>query len=97
MDRKGIARVMKGQILIRQHLWFIAKRKMPAWNTWVKMPPIFRDIMIGIGKLAENGVQGRVNGHNAIAAGFQGQRQWTDYKHGVIFQKLSDTSFDWNE
>ena len=36
-------------------------------------------------------------GHNAIAAGFQGQRQWTDFYPNCDFpEALLNTSFDWN-
>ena len=36
-------------------------------------------------------------GHNAIAAGFQGQRQWTDfYPNGDYAEALLNSSFDWN-
>ena len=35
-------------------------------------------------------------GHNAIAAGFQGQRQWTDFYPNCDFpEALLNTSFDW--
>ena len=36
-------------------------------------------------------------GHNAIAAGFQGQRQWTDFYPNADFpEAVLNTSFDWN-
>lgn len=36
-------------------------------------------------------------GHNAIAAGFQGQRQWTDFYPNCDFpEALLNTSFDWD-
>ena len=36
-------------------------------------------------------------GHNALAAGFQGQRQWTDfYPNGDYSEALLNSSFDWN-
>ena len=36
-------------------------------------------------------------GHNALAAGFQGQRQWTDfYPNGDFAEALLNTSFDWD-
>lgn len=36
-------------------------------------------------------------GHNAIAAGFQGQRQWTDfYPNGDFAEAILNSSFDWN-
>ncbi len=36
-------------------------------------------------------------GRNAIAGGFQGQRQWTDYyPNGDFSETILNTSFDWN-
>ena len=36
-------------------------------------------------------------GHNAICAGFQGQRQWTDYyPNGDFMEAILNSSFDWN-
>ena len=61
------------------------------------MTLIFRDMMIGNPKLAEMGFKEEAMGHNAIAAGFQGQRQWTDYKpDGDFSEAILNTSFDWN-
>lgn len=35
-------------------------------------------------------------GHNAIAVGFQGQRQWTDfYPNGDFAEAILNSSFDW--
>ena len=43
------------------------------------------------------GFQEEALGHNAIAGGFQGQRQWTDfYPNGDFTEALMNTSFDWN-
>ena len=39
-----------------------------------------RDLMVGNPKLLEMGFKEEAIGHNAIAADFQGQRQWTDWK-----------------
>ena len=58
---------------------------------------IGRDLMIGNPKLAEMGFVEESNGHNAIAGGFQGQRQWTDhYPNGDFMESLLCSSFDWN-
>ena len=36
-------------------------------------------------------------GYNAIAAGFQGQRHWTDqYPNGDTTEAILNSSFDWN-
>ncbi|MDD4158904.1 MAG: L-fucose isomerase, partial [Proteiniphilum sp.] len=61
-----------------------AKRKsrteMDAdWEFVVKMTLIIRDLMTGNKRLEAMGFKEEAIGHNAIAAGFQGQRQWTDF------------------
>ncbi len=67
------------------------------WEFVTKMMMVFRDLMTGNGKLLEMGFKEEALGHNAIAAGFQGQRQWTDYKPNADFpEALLNTSFDWN-
>jgi len=67
------------------------------WETSVKMSLATRDLMVGNPKLAEMGYQEEAQGHNAIAAGFQGQRQWTDtYPNGDFMEAILNTSFDWN-
>jgi hypothetical protein len=51
----------------------------------------------GQSALAEMGFGEEAHGHNAIAAGFQGQRQWTDYQpNGDFMEAILNTSFDWN-
>jgi len=73
------------------------KKKEKEWETVVKMTIIARDLMIGNPKLAEMGYQEEAEGHNAIAAGFQGQRQWTDhFPNGDFTETILNTSFDWN-
>ncbi len=67
------------------------------WETSVKMALIARDLMVGNPRLAEMGFQEHARGHNAIAGGFQGQRQWTDYfPNGDFMEAILCTSFDWN-
>lgn len=67
------------------------------WATSVKMALIARDLMVGNPKLAEQGYGEESYGHNALAAGFQGQRQWTDYQpNGDFLEAILNTSFDWN-
>ncbi|MBR2650414.1 MAG: L-fucose isomerase [Clostridia bacterium] len=61
----------------------------------VKMAVIIKDLMAGNEKLADRFTEESV-GHNAIAAGFQGQRQWTDfYPNGDFAEAILNTSFDW--
>lgn len=67
------------------------------WEFVVKMAIIVRDLMIGNPKLKEMGFGEEALGHNAIAAGFQGQRQWTDfYPNGDFAEAILNSSFDWN-
>ncbi|MBK7175062.1 MAG: L-fucose isomerase [Bacteroidales bacterium] len=74
-----------------------AKRKEYEWETVVKMTLIIRDLMIGNPKLKELGFGEESRGHNAILAGFQGQRQWTDYMPNADFpEAILNSSFDWN-
>ncbi len=67
------------------------------WSTSVKMTLIARDLMVGNTRLAELGFEEEALGHNAIASGFQGQRQWTDhFPNGDFMEAMLTTSFDWN-
>ena len=67
------------------------------WEFVTKMTMIIRDLMTGNDRLLEAGFKEEALGHNAIAAGFQGQRQWTDFKpNGDFSEALLNTSFDWN-
>ena len=72
-------------------------QKDDDWATSVKMALIARDLMVGNPKLAEMGYGEEALGHNAIASGFQGQRQWTDHlPNGDFMEAILTTSFDWN-
>ncbi len=72
-------------------------RKQYEWETVVKMTLIIRDLMIGNPKLKEMGYGEESLGRNAILAGFQGQRQWTDYMPNADFpEAILNSSFDWN-
>lgn len=73
------------------------EKKDKDWETIVKMAIIARDLMVGNPKLAELGFGEEALGHNAIAAGFQGQRQWTDhFPNGDFLETILNSSFDWN-
>ncbi|MFC0212971.1 L-fucose isomerase [Paenibacillus chartarius] len=73
------------------------EQKDRDWETVVKMTLIARDLMAGNPKLAELGFGEESLGHNAIAAGFQGQRMWTDhYPNGDFMEAILTSSFDWN-
>ena len=72
-------------------------QKDQDWETSVKMALIARDLMVGNPRLAEKGFKEQAQGHNAIAGGFQGQRQWTDhYPNGDFMEAVLTSSFDWN-
>lgn len=74
-----------------------AKRRREDWEFCVKMALIARDLMAGNPALAKMGHGEESLGHNAIAAGFQGQRQWTDhYPNGDFLEAMLNSSFDWN-
>ncbi len=67
------------------------------WETVVKMTVIARDLMVGNPRLAQLGFEEEALGHNAMAAGFQGQRQWTDhFPNGDFMETMLNSSFDWN-
>ena len=73
------------------------QEKDEDWEFTVKTMMIIRDLMQGSEKLLEMGYKEEAIGHNAIAAGVQGQRQWTDYKPNFDFpESMMCTSFDWN-
>jgi L-fucose/D-arabinose isomerase len=72
-------------------------RKDQEWEMVVKMTLICRDLMIGNKKLAVMGWGEEARGRNAIAGGFQGQRQWTDHFPNADFtEAILNSSFDWN-
>ena len=73
-----------------------AARKEEDLEFVVKMMCIIKDLMNGNPNLPE-GREEEMVGHNAIAAGFQGQRQWTDFYPNCDFpEAMLNTSFDWN-
>ena len=72
------------------------EQKERDWEFIVKMTCIIKDLMNGNKNLPE-GREEEAVGHNAIAAGFQGQRQWTDfYPNGDFAEAILNSSFDWN-
>ena len=73
------------------------EQKEKDWQTSVKMALIARDLMVGNDKLTELGFEEEALGHNALIAGFQGQRQWTDhFPNGDFMEAILNSSFDWN-
>lgn len=72
------------------------EKKEEQFEFVVKMAVIIKDLMNGNKNLPE-GREEEMVGHNAIAAGFQGQRQWTDFYPNCDFpEAMLNTSFDWN-
>lgn len=67
------------------------------WEFIVKMTLVIRDILYGNEKLKDMGWYEESLGKNAIAGGFQGQRQWTDWLPNADFtEAILASSFDWN-
>ena len=72
------------------------EEKDQDWDFVVKMALIARDLMVGNPKLSKLGYGEEALGHNAIAAGFQGQRAWTDhFPNGDFMEAILCSSFDW--
>jgi L-fucose isomerase len=73
------------------------EQKDEDWEVSVKMAMIARDLMVGNPRLAEIGFGEEALGHNGVLAGFQGQRQWTDFMpNGDFLEAILNSSFDWN-
>ena len=72
------------------------EQKEKDWEFTAKMACIIKDLMNGNPNLSE-GAEEEMVGHNAIAAGFQGQRQWTDFYPNCDFpESILNSTFDWN-
>jgi len=73
------------------------EEKDKDWEFVIKMTLVARDLMVGNPVLSDMGYGEEALGHNAIVAGFQGQRQWTDYfPNGDFMEAILNSSFDWN-
>ena len=73
---------------------FSDEKKKEQWEFTVKMYCIIKDLMGGNNRLPE-GCEEEMVGHNAIAAGFQGQRQWTDHWPNCDYpEALLNSTFD---
>ncbi|MCQ2794925.1 MAG: L-fucose isomerase [Bacilli bacterium] len=73
-----------------------AKQKEKDWEFTVKMACIIEDLYNG-NKNLPKGWEEEMVGHNAIAGGFQGQRQWTDFYPNCDFpESILNSTFDWN-
>ena len=79
-----------------EELQLTPEKKEEQFEFVVKMAVIIKDLMNGNPNLPK-GCEEEMVGHNAIAAGFQGQRQWTDFYPNCDFpEAMLNTSFDWN-
>lgn len=87
----------EGEDFNAPHLVYSRQEKDKIWEYVVKMTIIIRDMMIGNKKLDEMGFAEEALGHDAILSGFQGQRQWTDFRpDGDFSEAILNSSFDWN-
>ncbi|MDZ7345219.1 MAG: L-fucose isomerase, partial [candidate division KSB1 bacterium] len=87
----------EGEDINRPEIRSSRERLDREWEMCVQMAMIARDLMIGNPRLAEIGWPEEALGHNAIAGGFQGQRQWTDHlPNGDFLEAILNSSFDWN-
>ncbi len=85
-----------GEDLNPPHLKHSKEQQQVVIENVVKMTLVFKDLMIGNKKLAEIGFKEESFGHYAIAAGFQGQRNWTDFlPTGDFSEAILNSSFDW--
>lgn len=74
-----------------------AEEREELWSNCVKMAIITRDLMAGNPKLADLNFGEEALGHNAIVAGFQGQRHWTDHlPNGDFMEAMLNSTYDWN-
>ncbi len=75
-------------------------KTIPADKDWefiAKFSIIVNDILYGNEKLGEMGWHEEALGKNAIAGGFQGQRNWTDWLPNADFtEAIMASSFNWN-
>ena len=67
------------------------------WEFVTKMTLVVRDILYGNEKLDQMGWHEEALGKNAVAGGFQGQRNWTDWlPNGDFTEAVMASTFDWN-
>ena len=87
----------RGEDINKEQFKRTDEEKQSDWERSIKMTLIARDLMVGNEKLTKMGFEEEANGRNALIAGFQGQRQWTDYfPNGDFMETLLNSSFDWN-
>ena len=73
---------------------FTPEQKEKQWEFTIKMYCIIKDLIQGNPNLPD-GFEEEKLGHNAICAGFQGQRQWTDHWPNCDYpEAVLNSSFD---
>ncbi|MBQ0010080.1 MAG: L-fucose isomerase, partial [Ruminococcus sp.] len=78
----------------QRRIKFNREEKDKQWEFTIKMYCIIKDLMKGNNTLPA-GFEEEMVGHNAIAAGFQGQRQWTDHWPNCDYpEAVLNSSFD---
>ena len=91
------ANVTEGKDINAESLRHSRQQKDAEWETSVKMAIIGKELMRGSAALAKTGFGEEALGFNAIAGGFQGQRQWTDFlPNGDFMETMLNSSFDWD-
>ncbi|HTN37137.1 MAG TPA: L-fucose isomerase, partial [Arachidicoccus sp.] len=86
----------EGEDYNREEKKFTREHKNKDWDYVIKMTMIIRDLMVGNSHLKSIGHGEEAEGHNALVAGFQGQRQWTDFlPNGDFAEAILNSSFDW--
>ncbi|MCQ2399843.1 MAG: L-fucose isomerase, partial [Clostridia bacterium] len=78
----------------KRRIKFNKEEKEKQWEFTVKMYIIIKDLIMGNANLPEAFDEEKL-GHNAICAGFQGQRQWTDHWPNCDYpEAVLNSSFD---
>ena len=73
---------------------FSREQKDEQWEFTIKMYCIIKDLILGNKNLPDKFEEEKA-GHNAICAGFQGQRQWTDHWPNCDYpEAVLNSSFD---
>ncbi|OHT14930.1 L-fucose isomerase [Tritrichomonas foetus] len=70
--------------------------KEQKWDFIVKMTLVIMDLFQTNPRIAQMGYVEESLGHNAIMAGFQGQRNWTDWlPNGDFTEAILNSTFNW--
>ncbi len=73
------------------------EKKEESLDNGIRLSLVIKDLMAGNPALKAQGYEEESHGHNALASGFQGQRNWTDFLvNGDFSEAMLNSSFDWN-